>query len=66
MMMRWGCTGRWILRKRRSSLLVPSMSFSALAFGTPFGYLACDEDLFDNIKISTAYIPLMMVLASVL
>jgi len=38
---------------------------SALAFGVPFGYLARDEDLFDYIRISTAYIPFMMVSTSV-
>ncbi|RMZ74477.1 cytochrome p450 [Pyrenophora seminiperda CCB06] len=38
---------------------------SALAFGGPFGYLTEDKDLFDYIKITTAYIPFMMVLGSV-
>jgi cytochrome P450 len=38
---------------------------SALAFGKPFGYLTHDEDLHDYIKITTAYIPVMVTLGSV-
>ncbi|KAI0120747.1 cytochrome P450 [Hypoxylon sp. NC0597] len=38
---------------------------SALAFGQPFGYLEQDDDVFDYIKITNAYIPIMLVLANV-
>jgi cytochrome P450 len=38
---------------------------SALAFGHPFGYLKKDVDLYDYIKITESYIPIMMVLANV-
>jgi cytochrome P450 len=38
---------------------------SALSFGRPLGYLKHDVDLHDYIKITTAYVPFMMVLAHV-
>ncbi|KAF1934828.1 cytochrome P450 [Clathrospora elynae] len=38
---------------------------SALAFGRPFGYLTKDEDVFDYIKITETYIPIMLTLSNV-
>ncbi|KAF2868641.1 cytochrome P450 [Massariosphaeria phaeospora] len=38
---------------------------SALAFGRPFGYLDQDDDVYDYIKITTSYIPVMMTVANV-
>lgn len=37
---------------------------SALAFGEAFGYLTQDKDVFDYIKISDQYIPVMLVMAN--
>ncbi|KAF2112117.1 cytochrome P450 [Lophiotrema nucula] len=38
---------------------------SDLAFGQAFGYLEKDDDVFDYIKITKSYIPIMLVLANV-
>ncbi|KAL1845060.1 hypothetical protein VTK73DRAFT_1208 [Phialemonium thermophilum] len=38
---------------------------SDLAFGQAFGYLEQDDDVFDYIKITNSYIPVMLVLANV-
>jgi hypothetical protein len=38
---------------------------SDLAFGQAFGYLEKDDDVFDYIKITSSYIPIMLVLANV-
>jgi hypothetical protein len=38
---------------------------SHLAFGEAFGYLEQDGDVFDYIKITKAYIPVMLTLANV-
>jgi hypothetical protein len=38
---------------------------SDLAFGQSFGYLKEDGDVFDYIKITNSYIPVMLVLANV-
>lgn len=38
---------------------------SDLAFGRPFGYLEQDDDVFDYIKITSSFIPVMLILANV-
>ena len=38
---------------------------SALAFGHPFGYLEQDDDVFNYIKITGSFVPIMLVLADV-
>ncbi len=38
---------------------------SNLAFGQAFGYLEQDDDVFDYIKITGSFIPIMLVLANV-
>jgi Cytochrome P450 len=38
---------------------------SDLAFGQAFGYLEKDDDVFDYIKITDSFIPIMLVLANV-
>ncbi|KAJ9137073.1 Cytochrome P450 [Pleurostoma richardsiae] len=38
---------------------------SHLAFGEAFGYLEKDDDVFDYIKITSSFIPIMLVLANV-
>lgn len=38
---------------------------SDLAFGKPFGYLEEDDDVFDYIKITHSYIPVMLVMANI-
>jgi hypothetical protein len=38
---------------------------SDLAFGTAFGYLKQDDDVFDYIKITDQYIPAMLVMANI-
>ncbi|KAF2008622.1 cytochrome P450 [Aaosphaeria arxii CBS 175.79] len=38
---------------------------SDLSFGRAFGYMEADDDVFDYIKITGAYIPVMLVLANV-
>ncbi|KAF2467480.1 cytochrome P450 [Lindgomyces ingoldianus] len=38
---------------------------SDLAFGHAFGYLEQDDDVFDYIKITNSYIPIMLILANV-
>ncbi|KAH7413819.1 cytochrome P450 [Phaeosphaeria sp. MPI-PUGE-AT-0046c] len=38
---------------------------SELAFGQAFGYLETDDDVFDYLKITKTYIPIMMVVANV-
>lgn len=38
---------------------------SNLAFGRAFGYLEQDDDVFDYIKITSSFIPVMLVLANV-
>lgn len=38
---------------------------SALAFGDPFGYLEEDDDVFNYIKITSSFIPIMLVLANI-
>jgi hypothetical protein len=38
---------------------------SDLAFGQAFGYLDQDDDVFDYIKITSSYIPVMLVLANI-
>lgn len=38
---------------------------SHLAFGEAFGYLDQDADVFDYIKITSSFIPIMLVLANI-
>jgi hypothetical protein len=38
---------------------------SELAFGEAFGYLENDKDVYDYLKITKTYIPIMMVVANV-
>lgn len=38
---------------------------SELAFGEAFGYLENDSDVYDYLKITKTYIPIMMVVANV-
>jgi len=38
---------------------------SDLAFGNPFGYLEQDGDVYDYLKITQSYVPVMMVLADI-
>ncbi len=38
---------------------------SHLAFGRAFGYLKTDDDVFDYIKITSSFIPIMLVLANI-
>lgn len=38
---------------------------SDLAFGKPFGYLENNADVFDYIKITNAYVPIMVFLGNV-
>lgn len=38
---------------------------SELAFGQAFGYLENDNDVYDYLKITKTYIPIMMVVANV-
>ena len=38
---------------------------SELAFGQAFGYLDQDDDVYDYIKITNSFIPVMLVLANV-
>jgi hypothetical protein len=38
---------------------------SELAFGEAFGYLENDNDVYDYLKITKTYIPIMMVVANV-
>lgn len=40
-------------------------TISALAFGQAFGYMEHDDDVFDYIKITRSYVPIMLVLADV-
>lgn len=38
---------------------------SELAFGQAFGYIENDDDVFDYLKITKTYIPIMMIVANV-
>ncbi|CAG9956833.1 unnamed protein product [Clonostachys rosea f. rosea IK726] len=38
---------------------------SHLAFGHAFGYLQTDDDVYDYIKITTSFIPIMMILSNI-
>jgi hypothetical protein len=38
---------------------------SDLAFGHAFGYLEKDDDVFDYIKITASFIPIMLILANI-